>query len=513
MIQAVDRLLNRFTMYRLALYYLAALLGLAFVLSFFGVVRGGPLAIASTVAILLAVCLLANAAMARIWRIRANPESTLITALILALISGPVSPLSDPAHAAVLALSGVVAIASKYLLAFRRQHVFNPAAAGALFSGLVFGTFASWWVGNAALLPLVVIGGLLLVRKISRFRFVAVFLLAFVVFMVGLALSQGLAIAEALQSIVFVFGQTSLVFFVVVMLTEPASSPKRFPLQAIYGAVVAFLYQPQLALFGGNLTPEEALLIGNLFSFVVSPSFKLKLALKERAEIGSGIIAFTFPKPTGFTHRLGQYMEWALPVAGSGRGGNRRYFSIASSPTEPDLMIAARFYPKSSGYKQALAAMAPGDPVTAGELGGDFLLPRGRQIPLAFIAGGIGITPFRSMLKYLSDSGERRDIILVYSNYTEEEIVFRDVLEEAERSAGLKIVHTLTDAARTRPDWRGRRGFVDAAMIREEVPDFGARMFFVSGSPLMVNAMKKVLRTLGVRRSRIRTDYFSGYSS
>ena len=403
--------------------------------------------------------------MARLWRVRSNPESSLITALILALISSPVSPISDARHAAILALSALVAMASKYVLAVRRQHVFNPAALGALFSGLLFGSFASWWVGNLALLPLVALGGLLLARKISRLRFIATFIIAFIFFMVGLALPQGLSLDMALQSLVFVFGQTSLLFFAFIMLTEPMTSPKRFPLQAVDAAIVALLYQPQLTLWGRNFTPEEALLIGNLFSFLVSPSFKVKLALKQRRLIGTGTMSFAFAQPTRFTHRLGQYMEWTLPMGKGGSGGNRRHFSIASSPTEPDLLIAARIPEDASRFKQALAGMAPGDSILAGELGGDFVLPRDARLPLAFIAGGIGITPFRSMIKYLVDTGGRRDIVLLYANRLEGEIVFREVFSDAERSIGLKTVYTLTDLKNARPEWCGHRGPIDQSMI------------------------------------------------
>ncbi len=513
MMQIVDRFLNRFTMYRLTLYYLAALLGLGIVLGAFGVVPVDPIGILSSTAILLAACVGANALFARLFRIRSNPESSLITALILALILAPASLITDVRHAGIIALAGLVAIASKYLLALRRQHAFNPAAIGALFSGLVFGSFASWWVGSMALLPLVVVGGLLLVRKVSRIRLVGVFLGAFLVFNVGLALVQGLTLDLVLRSVLFVFGQTSLLFFTAVMFTEPMTSPKSFPFQIVYAAIVAFLYQPQLTILGQNLTPEDALLVGNLFSYVVSPSFKARLSLKESREIGSGIWAFTFAKPAGFTHKLGQYMEWTLPVPHGDSRGSRRHFSIASSPTEPDIMIAARFTPPLSRYKQFLARMEPGSAITAGELGGDFVLPKDPSVPLAFIAGGIGITPFRSMIKYLVDTGQRRDIVLLYSNYREEEIVFKDVLCDAEKKAGVRVVHTLTNKAKARTGWQGRTGVIDAAMIRRDVPDFAARHFFVSGSPGMVNTMKNVLRNVGVPRRHIRSDYFPGYST
>jgi ferredoxin-NADP reductase/multidrug transporter EmrE-like cation transporter len=351
------------------------------------------------------------------------------------------------------------------------------------------------------------------VRRVSRIRLVGVFFGAFLVFLTLLSLVNGMPADMAFQSVLFVFGQSSIVFFTVVMFTEPMTSPKRFSLQLVYAAIVAFLYQPQLTIMGQNLTPEQALMAGNLFSWLVSPSFKVRLPLKERKVIGRGIISFTFPRPPKMQHRLGQYMEWSLPLQKKDSRGNRRYFSLASSPTEDDILIAARFAPRPSQFKEALSALPPGGEIIAGELGGDFVLPRDPARPLAFIAGGIGITPFRSMIKYLYDTGERRDIVLLYSNYTEDEIVFQDVFDPAGRSVGLKTVYTLTDKDKVRSDWCGKSGFIDAEMIRTEVPDFASRIFFVSGSPGLVNTMKRVLRTVGVKRASIHTDYFPGYSS
>ncbi len=510
MTRIIDRFLNLFTMYRLTLYLLAAFLGLAVVLGALRVIPADPMAIVSTTAILLASCYLVNKLFALVLRVRANPESSLITALIMALIMGPIP--FDLRQGGILALAGAVAVASKYLLAVRRQHIFNPAAAGALFSAFAFGANATWWVGNAALLPLVAVGGFLLARKIGRLRLVLAFLGLFVAFNLILAFGQGLAVADALQSVVFVFGHTSLIFFATVMFTEPMTSAKRLRWQLIYAGLVAFLYQPQLSLFGQNLTPEEALMAGNLFSFIISPSYKLRLRLAERREIAGGIMTFTFQRPAGFSHRLGQYMEWTLPLKNADSRGARRYFSIASSPTEPTLMIAARFSAKASRYKQEMAEMKPGDPITAGELGGDFVLPKDPRVPLAFVAGGIGITPFRSMIKYLLDTGEHRDIVLLYASSTEDGLVFREVFDEAQHRIGLKAVYTLTDTCRIRQGWCGQRGPIDAQMVQREVPGFKERRFFVSGPPGMVNATVRTLRAAGVPRRQVRTDSFLGYS-
>ena len=335
MTRLVDDVLNRFTTYRLTVYYLAALVAAGFGLSVFGIVPGGPVAILSTVSLLLAVCLGLNAVLSRILRITANPDSSIVTALILALISGPVSVVTDPLHGGILALAGAAAILSKYVIAARRQHIFNPAGLGALIPGLVFGAYATWWVGNAALLPFVVAGGLLLARRIARFRLLGVFFLFFVAFNAVLGFLQGAPADLVVQSIPFVFGQTSLLFFGFVMFIEPASSPKRFLPQLLYAAIVAFLYQPQLSLFGKNLTPEEALLVGNLFSFFASPSFKLRVVLKERREVAENTAALVFHRPAGFVFKPGQYMEWSIPVTRETAGATGGISALPRLPRNP----------------------------------------------------------------------------------------------------------------------------------------------------------------------------------
>jgi Na+-translocating ferredoxin:NAD+ oxidoreductase RnfD subunit len=266
--RAIDGFLRRISMNRLTAYLLGGILALAFILSFFEIVPGGPDGIASTTAILLASCVLANWGISKIKRIPVKSESSIVTALILALICGPVSVLSDPLQVLILALCGAAGIAAKHLLALRRQPVFNPAALAALISGLAFGRQATWWVGNIALLPLVAAGGLLLSYRVGRLRFIGGFFLAFFPFMAALGLFDSMSVEDLLQNAAFVLSRTSLFFLATFMLTDPKTSPKGLALQIAFLAVVALLYQPQVTLFGRGFTPEEALLVGNVLAFL-----------------------------------------------------------------------------------------------------------------------------------------------------------------------------------------------------------------------------------------------------
>src|SRR5512146_2669306 len=160
--KAIDKFLDHTTMYRLLLYYLAALLGAAMLLGAFGWLPFSPMAIAAGTGYLLLVCWITNRVFAYVFETPHNPESSLITALILALIITP--PASAQSFVFLSAAAGL-AIASKYILAIRRQHIFNPAAVAVVLTAFGAHQSASWWVGNAQLLPIVLIGGVLLARK------------------------------------------------------------------------------------------------------------------------------------------------------------------------------------------------------------------------------------------------------------------------------------------------------------------------------------------------------------
>jgi ferredoxin-NADP reductase len=128
------------------------------------------------------------------------------------------------------------------------------------------------------------------------------------------------------------------------------------------------------------------------------------------------------------------------------------------------------------------------------------------------MAGGIGITPFRSMLRDLLDRKEARPITLLYSNKTASEIVYADVLEEARQQLGITTVYTLTDESSVPPEWQGEIGRFDAEMIAKTVPDYCERTFYLSGPRSLVVGFEEVLRGVGVPKRRIRTDFFPGYA-
>jgi ferredoxin-NADP reductase/Na+-translocating ferredoxin:NAD+ oxidoreductase RnfD subunit len=504
MIAFVDTLLNRITMYRLVLYYLIFLLGAALALALGGALEYDPYALLFSIGFLVAACQLTNIAFARAYHVPSNVESAYITALILALI---ITPIQSPHDLWFLGWSAVLAMASKYILAIKGKHLFNPAALAVALTALTLDQTASWWVGSAAMLPFVLVGGLVLARKLRRFDLIGSFFLAALATILAFALVERAGLAATMQRTLLL---SPLLFFGFVIVTEPLTAPPTRALRVAYGAIVGVLFTPQFHLGGWYTTPELAILIGNLFAYLVSPKAKLMLTLNQKVQIAPDIYDFTFAPARKLAFAPGQYMEWTLGHDEPDSRGNRRYFTLASSPTEDLLRLGVKFYQQSSSFKQALLTLDQHHEIAAGQLGGDFVLPDDPRQKCVFIAGGIGITPFRSMIKYLLDTHQRRQIVLFYANRTAEEIVYQDVFEQARWELGIKTIYSASDPRRLPRGWNGHVGRISAQLIQAEVPDYQHCLFYVSGPPAMVEATKQLLSQMHVPSSRIKTDLFAG---
>jgi len=503
MIGFLDRFLDQTTMYRLVLLYLAALLGAAFILGFFGLVPHDPTALAFSALLITASSWIANRAFAWAFGLPANAESVYITALILALIFDPVAA-TDLQGVGALIFASVWAMASKYMLTAAGKHVFNPAALAAVMTGVLLGTPATWWVaGNLMLLPVVAIGGVLLVRKLRRFDLVMVFFAAVCVTTV---------ITTAPAQLAMVLGETltssPLLFFAFVMLTEPLTAPTGRGARLLFAAVVGVLFTPSVHVGWFYFTPELALLVGNFLAFVISRDRRWALTLEAVEEVAKDTYDFVFTTPHRLAFRPGQYLEWTLGVPRGDSRGNRRYFTVASAPTEPHVRLGVKFYSRASAFKQQLAAMRLGETIIASQVAGQFTLPANPETKLAFLAGGIGITPFRSMLQYLVDNGEPRPIVMLYGVESEESIAYRDVIDAAREHLRIPTHYAVAQGS-----VGGQHpGFIDEEMVRERIPDYRERVFYVSGPQTMVKALRRMLVAMGVRRSRIKVDFFPGFA-
>jgi ferredoxin-NADP reductase/Na+-translocating ferredoxin:NAD+ oxidoreductase RnfD subunit len=501
----IDHALNRITMYRLVLYYTAGLLAIAFLLGFFKLVPEDPTALTFSLVLIVGTCWLTNHVFATLLRVPVNAESFYITALILALILPPVTA-ADHLGVGGVVLASVTAIASKFVLAIGRKHVFNPVAIGVAVSALVLDQPATWWVGgNVTFLPFVLLGGLLVTRKVQRFDMIGAYILAD---LVATCLTTSPAMyGEALKD---TFIYSPLLFAGFAMLTEPLTAAHGKRSRLAYGAIIGALSSPNIHIGDFYLTPEIAFLAGNIFAYAVGPKGRFKLTLLRIEEVASGCYDFVFQPDRKLTFQAGQYLDWTLGVSNPDNRGNRRPFTIASAPTETEVRLGVKFYHRPSAFKQQLSVMAPGDVIYGSQIAGSFILPRDLDEKLAFIAGGIGITPFRSMVQDLIDRREERPIVMLYGNNNLGEIAYSDVFERAARELGLRTVYAVAEDEAM--DYDVHRGFIDEDLIKREVPDFRERTFYISGPRAMVVRFQRALRELGIARSRIKVDYFPGFA-
>ncbi len=500
MIPALKALIDRTTMYRLVLYYVAALYAAAIAFAYFGLLPFSITNLAWSLVVLSAFTWLTNEALAWIFGVDTNLESFLITALILALILPPVS-FASVAGSMDYAVIASWAAASKFVFSIGKKHLFNPAALAVVLSSYLLGISATWWVGGTlVLMPLVILGGAAVVYKLRRWDLVLSF---FVVALATIALTS-LAPLGGLKSALL---HSSLFFLAFAMLTEPLTMPATEGMRMAYGGIVGFLFAPALHFGSLYLSPELALLVGNIFSYVVSPKGRHALTLVSRKRLAEGIYEFGFKPDRPLAFAPGQYLEWTLGGVPFDSRGNRRYFTIASAPEDARVALGVRFYDEPSGFKQALASLSAGDAIAVGSLGGDFTLPADPARKLAFLAGGIGVTPFASMARHMVAAEAPRDAVLLYSSKTAREVAYQGEFAEA-AAYGLRTVYALTDEEPQVPGVQ--HGFIDAAFIEHEIPDYKERLFYVSGPPGMVDSMKYALHTLGVPRLHVKTDYFPG---
>lgn len=502
-LKAIDRQLNNYTMYRVVLYGLFALAGVALVIAGMGKLPFTTWQLTLLLALCLTTSFVAHQLVGRLFRSVSNLESGTISSLIFFFILAPVRDLHD---VAVSVGTIFFAVFSKYLLAVDKKHIFNPVAIGLVVAGLFGYGNAIWWVGSSVLLPFVLLLALAVVRKLRRFDVFSAFIITSLVTVSWLNRNS----MSWLETVFQVIGSWPLVFFAGIMLTEPLTGPVSKRLYGYYGALVGVLFASRFQFGPLHSTPELALVLGNLLVYLLTKQVKLELKLKGRRSIGQDIYAFDFVPRGSFAFRPGQYLEWTLPQQGSDQRGNRRYFTIASSPTESVVSLAVKVAHPSSSFKQQLMAMQKGKKIIASQLSGDFVLPKDTRQSLVWIAGGIGITPFRSQAKYLLDSKQKRDITLFYICSEENEFAYRELWKEVE-AIGIKTVLVLTNRVLARNNWLGEFGYLDEALLRRYLPTLHDRRYYLSGPNVMVEAYQDLLRGLRVPKRRIITDYFPGF--
>jgi ferredoxin-NADP reductase len=231
--------------------------------------------------------------------------------------------------------------------------------------------------------------------------------------------------------------------------------------------------------------------------------------IKEKREVARGTLLVIFDllgREVDF--KPGQYF-WVelLDPPYDDEKGPRRHITVVTSPTERGVLgLCTRL--RDSAFKRSLAELEVGAEVEVEHPKGDFVLPEDTEQPYVFVAGGIGITVFRCMLRYIADTGEPYKVTLVYSNRDRESTPFLDELHEIEqRVPGFRLIVTMTED----PEWDGESRRIDADMLRDHLGELEAFTYLVAGPPAMVEAVAEQLSQAGVPEEQVLPSRFSGY--
>jgi ferredoxin-NADP reductase len=233
------------------------------------------------------------------------------------------------------------------------------------------------------------------------------------------------------------------------------------------------------------------------------------IRLIGRKDVAEGTMAFLFEKPPGFNFKAGQFIRFTLiDPPETDAEGNARTFSIASAPYEHNLTIATRM--RDTAFKRVLKAAALGTSLVARGPYGSLTLDEAASKPAVFLTGGIGVTPFRSILMQAAWDHLPRNMTLFYSNRRPEDAAFLDELSGLEgKLAGFKLVGVMTDMAGSKRAWGGARGRIDLELLKNHIDDLTAPAYYVAGPPGMAGAMLEILKSTGA--GDVRVEQFTGY--
>ena len=228
-------------------------------------------------------------------------------------------------------------------------------------------------------------------------------------------------------------------------------------------------------------------------------------------EIAAGTMAFHFAKPAGFSFKAGQAIDIVLiDPPGSDEGAARHTFSIVSAPFEAKLTIATRL--RDSPFKRSLKALPDGSPIGIEGRSGSLVLHNNHARAAVMIAGGIGITPFVSILRQAATDPLPRRLVLLYANHRPEDAAFLAELQALESpNENFRLVATMTRMSDSTQPWTGETGAIDAPLVRRIADELAAPIYYLAGPPAMVEAMRQTLQAAGVDDDDLRSEEFYGY--
>ncbi len=481
------QILDATTMYRVVLYALAFLVSVTFVLRAMNIVTYSSLKVmALNLTLISTVCFVANTLLGKLFNVATNHESSIITTLILFFVLA--APTNQKTWIGI-GYAALVAIASKYVITWRRAHIFNPAAFGVLIVSVLGIGSGAWWIADRALFIPMVLAGLIVVMKIRRVQLVLAFMIPALVIIV----MKTIAGSTLTSTVVAALTLYPILFLGTIMLTEPNTMPVTQNKRLVFGVIVAIIFAANIDIGFIASSPHLALIVGNLFAFLVTMRASTHLKLVEKKQLTPTTYSYAFKPSQAVHYTAGQYMEFTIPGVGFDSRGNRRTFTIAASPHSSLIRIGVKFYDKGSKFKNSLAALREGDAIIGNHVAGDFTLPKNTNVPVVFIAGGIGVTPFIAMIEDVIHKDSKQIIDLYYFVTDKSEIAFKEVLKTA-LDKGINI-HMKVG--------KGQR------LTEDDIKIHAASMFYISGPPGLVSAYKTLLQKMKIKK--IYTDLFTGY--
>jgi ferredoxin-NADP reductase len=232
---------------------------------------------------------------------------------------------------------------------------------------------------------------------------------------------------------------------------------------------------------------------------------KFETYVKEIMPRTYNIKSFRFPRPETLSYKPGQFLFVTIKADGKELS---KHFSISSSPTEKGHIEFTKKLSESE-FSTALKALEEGDWARIDAPYGKFTF-EGEHEKIGLLGGGIGITPLRSICRYCTDKRLDTKVTLLYGNRSESDIAFKEELETMQgQNANLKVVFTLNEPSSR---WKGATGIIDAELVKKEIPDYEETVFYTCGPPMMVEAMEKLVEKLGLPKTQLNREYFTGYT-
>ena len=233
--------------------------------------------------------------------------------------------------------------------------------------------------------------------------------------------------------------------------------------------------------------------------------------LMRREVVAEGTMAFHLDKPSGFSFKAGQFADVTLtdPLETDAEG-NTRTFSIASPPFADELVFTTRM--RDTAFKRSLKSAPLAAKVKISPAAGSFTLHKNLAKPAIFIAGGIGITPFLSMVQQADRDRLSQKLYLFYSNRRPEDAAFLDTLTALQTiNPNLRLICTMTDMSKSKKEWKGETSLIDKEMLSRYLSNLQGPIYYIAGPPAMVTAMRGTLLSAGIEEDDIRADEFVGY--